>query len=68
VSATRARTIHGLLHGPQVHAIGRREVVKTFGDAPRSSVRLPSAMLLGQPSHEHQGVALSRVELIVQRP
>jgi hypothetical protein len=41
-------------------------MVKTFGDAPGSSLGSPDALFLGQPSHERLRVALSRVELIVQ--
>lgn len=68
MSPARSRTTCRFLHGPQVHAIARCDVVQTFGDAPRSNRGLPGSLLLGQPSHERLGVTLHGVELIVQVP
>jgi hypothetical protein len=64
--ATRSRTSSRLLHRREIHVIPCCNVVKTFGNAPRSDLRLPDALFLSQPSHERMRIALSRVELIVQ--
>ena len=54
------------MHGTQIQAIARREVVKALGHAPASGFGSPDALLIGQPSHERLRLALGRFKLILQ--
>jgi hypothetical protein len=54
----------GLTHRIEVHAIARRQVIETFGDAPRLRPRPPTANRFTHTRHERVGVAFGRVKFV----
>jgi hypothetical protein len=53
-----------LTHRSEVHAIACRQVIETFGDAPRLRPRPPTANRFTHPSHERVGIAFGRVKFV----